>query len=488
MQIQFDNSYAQLPERMFARSVPAASPDPALIRVNRDLADELGLDPDWLAGPEGVEFLSGRKIIEGSDPIAQAYAGHQFGNFVPQLGDGRAILLGEVIDVEGKRRDIQLKGSGRTRFSRGGDGRAALGPVLREYVLSEAMAALGIRTTRALAALTTGEEVYRDTVLPGALLVRVASSHIRVGTFQYFAARGDVEGLRHLTDHVIARHYPEAAQEHEPILALLSAVIGAQADLVASWLHVGFIHGVMNTDNSSVSGETIDYGPCAFMDEYDPSKVFSSIDRAGRYAYANQPRIAQWNLARLAEALLPLIDEDQDKAIEKAQDVLAGFEPRFTQAYHSGLRRKLGLFTAEDGDIELASSILDAMHDHQVDFTLFFRSLGRAAEGQDEQARSLFADPSVFEQWAVNWRDRLSREAQSPAERRAAMDKVNPAFIPRNHRVEAMIQAAVKQGDFAPFEQLLAVTAKPYEEQPGLETFARPPLIHERVTATFCGT
>ncbi|MDQ3078901.1 MAG: YdiU family protein [Pseudomonadota bacterium] len=488
MHIQFDNSYTQLPDRMFARSVPARSPDPALIQVNRDLASELGLDPDWLTGPEGLEVLSGRRIAEGSDPIAQAYAGHQFGHFVPQLGDGRAILLGEVIDRAGQRRDIQLKGAGRTRFSRGGDGRAALGPVLREYVLSEAMAALGIRTTRALAALTTGEEVYREAVLPGALLVRVASSHIRVGTFQYFAAQGDVEGLRHLADHALARHYPEAARADEPILGLLAAVIGAQADLVASWLHVGFIHGVMNTDNSSVSGETIDYGPCAFLDEYDPAKVFSSIDRAGRYAYGNQPRIAQWNLSRLAEALLPLIAEDQETAIEKAQDVLAGFEPRFTEAYHAGLRRKLGLFAAEDGDIELSSTILGAMHEHQVDFTLFFRSLGRAAEGQDESARSLFADPSVFDQWAATWRLRLSREVMAPAERRAAMDKVNPAFIPRNHQVEAMIKAAVKDGSFAPFEQLLAVTSRPYDDQPGSDALAQPPLAHERVTATFCGT
>ncbi len=488
MRVPFENSYALLPERMCAHTVPARPPAPALVRVNRDLAAHLWLDPDWLSGPEGLEFLSGREIIEGSDPIAQAYAGHQFGHFVPQLGDGRAILLGEVIDRAGHRRDIQLKGAGRTPFSRGGDGRAALGPVLREYVLSEAMAALGIPTTRALAALTTGEEVFRDEALPGALLVRIASSHIRVGTFQYFAAQGDVDGLRHLADHVIARHYPQAACRDEPVLALLQAVIEAQADLVASWLLIGFIHGVMNTDNCSVAGETIDYGPCAFMDEYDPSKVFSSIDRAGRYAYANQPRIAQWNLARLAEALLPLIAEDQDKAIEKAQAVLARFESRFTHAYRAGLRRKLGLHIAEDGDVDLASAILDAMHANQVDFTLFFRLLGQAADGNDEPARGLFADPSAFDQWAVKWRLRLLREAQASAERRASMDKVNPAFIPRNHRVEAMIQAAVKEGDFIPFEELLAVTGRPFEEQPGREAFAQSPSVDERVSATFCGT
>jgi len=488
MRIPFNNSYSKLPERMFARSLPASFPDPVLICVNRDLAIDLGLDPDWLSGAEGLEFLSGRKIIEGSDPIAQAYAGHQFGHFVPQLGDGRAILLGEVINRAGHRRDIQIKGAGQTPFSRGGDGRASLGPVLREYVVSEAMAALGIRTTRALGALTTGEQVHRDAILPGALLVRVASSHIRVGTFQYFAAQGDVEGLRHLADHVIARHYPQVAHDDGPVLALLSAVVEAQSDLVASWLLVGFIHGVMNTDNCSVAGETIDYGPCAFMDEYDPSKVFSSIDRTGRYAYENQPRIAQWNLARLAEALLPLIAEDQNKAIDKAHEVLAGFERRFTDAYHAGLRRKLGFSTAEDGDIDLASAILDAMNANQVDFTRFFRLLGRAAASDDGPARSLFANPGAFDRWAVNWRLRLSREGQTPAERRASMDKVNPAFIPRNHRVEAMIQAAVKEANFAPFKELLEVIARPFEERPDLEAYSRPPLVHERVTATFCGT
>ena len=487
MRLPFDNSYAALPERMFARTLPARPPQPALVRVNRDLARQLGLDPDWLSSAEGLDFLSGRTIAEGSDPIAQAYAGHQFGHFVPQLGDGRAILLGEVVDREGRRRDIQLKGAGQTLFSRGGDGRAVLGPVLREYVVSEAMAALGIPTTRALAALTTGEEVYRETVLPGAILVRTAASHIRVGTFQYFAVRDDVDALRSLATHVIARHYPVAADEDEPVLALLKAVIDAQADLVARWLLVGFIHGVMNTDNCSVAGETIDYGPCAFMDHYDPATVFSSIDRMGRYAYGNQPRIAQWNLARLAEALVPLLGDDQDAAIEKAQDALAAFVPRFEQTYHDGLRRKLGLFTAEDGDVALAAAILDAMHRQEGDFTLFFRSLGRAAEGDDQPARSLFTDPSAFDQWAAGWRVRLSREDPAPA-RRASMDSVNPAYIPRNHRIEAMIRAAVEERDFAPFELLLEVLARPYEERPGLEPFAQPPLPHERVAATFCGT
>jgi len=487
MHVPFDNSYTRLPERMFARTVPARAPDPGLISVNESLATRLGLDSQWLTSPPGVEFLSGRTLIEGSDPIAQAYAGHQFGNFVPQLGDGRAILLGEVVDQSGGRFDVQLKGGGQTPFSRGGDGRAALGPVLREYIVSEAMAALGIPTTRALAALTTGEAVYRETISPGALLVRVASSHIRVGTFQFFAARDDVEALRSLADHVIARHYPAAAEHDEPYVALIESVVTRQADLIASWLSVGFIHGVMNTDNCSVAGETIDFGPCAFLDEYDPAKVFSSIDRAGRYAYGNQPRIGQWNVARLAEALLPLLDEDEEVAITKAEEALAGFETRFRYSYETGLRRKLGLFTAQEDDFDLATRILDLMHAGQVDFTQFFRNLGRSVVGDDQPARSLFPDPSKFDQWAAAWRQRLSMEAD-PGDRRAAMDKVNPAYIPRNHQVEAMIQAAVVDGDFAPFKKLLEVVTDPYFEQAGLASFAAPPLPHERVTATFCGT
>ena len=316
----FENTYARLPDRFYARVVPTPVRAPRLIRVNTELALNLGLDPDWLAGPEGLEVLAGRRVPEAAEPIAMAYAGHQFGHFVPQLGDGRAILLGEVIDQQGVRRDVQLKGSGRTPFSRGGDGRAALGPVLREYVVSEAMAALGIPTTRSLAAVMTGETVARETLLPGALLTRVATSHIRVGTFQFFAARGDLEGLRLLADHVISRHYPEAAHATVRIASLLELVTLRQAELIARWLLVGFIHGVMNTDNMSIAGETIDYGPCAFMDEYHPAKVFSSIDQQGRYAYANQPQIATWNLARFAETLLPLIDEDQQQAIKQAEE------------------------------------------------------------------------------------------------------------------------------------------------------------------------
>src|SRR3954466_4696247 len=338
----FDNSYAALPDGFFARVAPTPVPAPKLVKLNRALAQHLGLDPDWLSSPEGVEILAGKRVPEGADPIAMAYAGHQFGHFVPQLGDGRAILLGEVIDADGVRRDIQLKGSGPTPFSRRGDGRAALGPVLREYIVSEAMAALGIPTTRSLAAVVTGEPVYRGIALPGAVLTRVATSHIRVGTFQYFAARQDTEAVRRLADHVIGRHYPDIAGTERPYHALLDAVIARQAKLIADWLLIGFIHGVMNTDNTSVSGETIDYGPCAFMDAYDPKQVFSSIDHYGRYAYANQPGIVHWNLTRRAETLLPLLDTETDPAIERAKEQLGRFAGAFEEAWHAGLRRKLG--------------------------------------------------------------------------------------------------------------------------------------------------
>jgi uncharacterized protein YdiU (UPF0061 family) len=485
----FENTYAALPANFFARVAPTPVTSPRLIKLNRQLATQLGLDPTRLDSPEGADILSGKRIPDGAEPIAMAYAGHQFGHFVPQLGDGRAILLGEVIDADGIRRDIQLKGSGPTPFSRRGDGRAALGPVLREYIVSEAMAALGIPTTRSLAAVLTGENVLRETPLPGAVLTRIASSHIRVGTFQYFAARGDTDGVRRLADHVIARHYPEAANTDRPYHALLDGVIARQADLVARWLLVGFIHGVMNTDNTSISGETIDYGPCAFMDHYDPATVFSSIDEMGRYAYGNQPRIAQWNLARLAECLLPLFSEDKDQAISEAQAALGGFGERFNNAYQAGLRRKLGLFTARDDDAALAQDLLDIMAKHQADFTLTFRRLSEAAlDPDDREVRQLFADPAAYDEWAVRWRLRIADEPQDAAARHAAMRSVNPAFIPRNHRVEAVIQAAVNRDDFAPFEELLAVLSKPYEDQPAFEAYAEPPEPHQRVLQTFCGT
>jgi uncharacterized protein YdiU (UPF0061 family) len=485
----FQNTYAALPDNFFARVAPTPVAAPRLIKLNRPLALQLGLDPDLLSTPEGAEILAGKRLPDGADPIAMAYAGHQFGHFVPQLGDGRAILLGEVIDADGVRRDIQLKGSGPTPFSRRGDGRAALGPVLREYIVSEAMFALGIPTTRSLAAVMTGERVQRETMLPGAVLTRVASSHIRVGTFQFFAARGDTDGVRQLADHAIARHYPDAAKADRPYNALLEGVVARQADLVARWLLVGFIHGVMNTDNSSISGETIDYGPCAFMDEYNPATVFSSIDEQGRYAYANQPQIALWNLTRLAECLLPLFSNDRDKAIEQAQFILGEFAEQFTAAYQSGLRNKIGLFTQRDGDEALVQDLLDAMAKNQADFTLTFRRLGDAAlDSGNDSVRQLFADPAAFDEWAVRWRQRLTEEPQSAAERHAAMRAVNPAFIPRNHRVEAVIQHAVNRDDYAPFEELIAVLSKPYEDQPAYAEYAELPKPEQRVLQTFCGT
>lgn len=484
MRIAFDNTYARLPERFFARVNPSAVARPRLVKLNRPLARELGLDADALETPEGAAIFAGSAVPEGAEPIAQAYAGHQFGGFVPQLGDGRAVLLGEVIDQGGVRRDIQLKGSGRTPFSRMGDGRAAIGPVLREYIVSEAMAAMGIPTTRALAAATTGEPVYRETALPGAVVTRVASSHIRVGTFQYFAARQDMEAIRILTDYVMARHYPEAREAEQPHHALFAAVIARQAELVAAWMGVGFIHGVMNTDNTSIAGETIDYGPCAFMDSYHPQTVFSSIDQMGRYAFSNQPGIAQWNLARFAECLLPLLADDRDAAVEVAQEALAAFGPQFEAQLNGRLARKLGLAEVRTGDVDLARDLLGVMAENAADWTLTFRRLADTAEGQsDEPVRSLFIDPTAFDAWAVRWRQRLAQETGAAARMRAA----NPAFIPRNHRVEEAIQAA--QGDdFGPFEELLAVMTRPYEAQPSKAYLAEPPAEHERVLQTFCGT
>ena len=485
----FQNSFSRLPDRFFARVTPIPVEAPRLVRLNTDLALQLGLDPDWLASPEGVEVLAGKRVPNGAEPIALAYAGHQFGHFVPQLGDGRAILLGEIIDQQGVRRDIQLKGSGRTPFSRNGDGRAALGPVLREYIVSEAMAALGISTTRALAAVATGEEVVRESFLPGAVLTRVAASHIRVGTFQYFAAQGDVEALRLLADHGIARHYPDATHAERPYRAFLEAVIARQAELIPRWLLVGFIHGVMNTDNISIAGETIDFGPCAFLDAYDPAAVFSSIDQHGRYSYANQPRIAHWNLARLAEALLPLLSEDQVSAVAYAEEALSAFGPRFEAVFHAGLRRKIGLLTEEDEDLELIQALLSAMAQNRADFTLTFRGLCAAAADRsgDEAVRRLFKDPSAYDGWAARWRLRLAKEPQDAKARWTAIKAVNPAYIPRNHRIEAAIQAALKD-DLRPFNELVEVLSRPFVDQPDFAEYADPPQPHERVLRTFCGT
>ncbi|MBZ9748198.1 YdiU family protein [Mesorhizobium sp. CO1-1-7] len=483
------NSYAQLPERFFAQTGPQPVSEPRLIRFNRPLAEELGLDADQFTSPDGVEMLAGSRFPEGLQPVALAYAGHQFGNFVPQLGDGRALLLGEVVDVNGIRRDIQLKGSGPTRFSRNGDGRAALGPVLREYVVSEAMAALGIPTTRTLAAVLTGDPVHREVRLPGAVLTRVAASHIRIGTFQYFAARHDTEGLKILADYAIERHFPHLLGQARRYRALLDAVVTAQADLVARWMLVGFIHGVMNTDNMAISGETIDYGPCAFMDAYDPGSVFSSIDRVGRYAYANQPRIATWNLARLAETLLPLMSTDENEAVAEAEEVLRSFQPSYEAVLQRGFRRKLGLLTEAEADLQLAADFLDVLARGEADFTLGFRRLGDdldASEGQGT-ARELFRDPAAFDAWSVRWRERIASEAADTVTRRAVMHAVNPKFIPRNHRLEAMIQAALG-GDFTPFDEILRVVSHPFDEQPEMEGYADPPRPDERVLQTFCGT
>lgn len=490
MAIAFESTFSSLPDSLYSAVNPTAVRQPVLIRLNDGLAEELCLDTQWLRSADGLAMLSGNAVLSLSTPIALAYAGHQFGNFVPQLGDGRAILLGEIVDRSGARRDIQLKGAGRTPYSRRGDGRAAIGPVLREYIVSEAMAALGVPTTRALAAVATGDRVQRETGLPGAVLTRVAASHIRVGTFQYAAARGDAEALRSLADYVIARHFPDAADADNRYLALFDHVVRAQASLVAHWMSLGFIHGVMNTDNMAISGETIDYGPCAFLDTYDPAKVFSSIDEFGRYAFGNQPRVAAWNLARLAEALLPLIDENTDRAVAAAQDVLGGFKDLFEEAHLRRMRAKLGLTTEEPEDAGLVGDLLEAMHEGQADFTLTFRSLLRLP--RDENAPStltdLFSDPKRLEDWNDRYTVRLLRDPVSPEGRARAMLQVNPRFIPRNHRIEAVIRAALDEDEYAPFHDLVRVLATPYSDQPGDSGYEAPPRPGEEVLRTFCGT
>jgi uncharacterized protein YdiU (UPF0061 family) len=493
LRLGFQNTYARLPERFYARVDPTPVKAPQLIRLNTELALFLGLDPEVLAGPQGVAMLSGNRIAEDSEPLAIAYAGHQFGNFVPQLGDGRANLLGELMGRNRQRYDVQLKGSGPTPFSRRGDGRAALGPVLREYLVSEAMAALGVPTTRALAAVTTGESVQREVRQPGAIFTRVAASHLRVGTFQYFAARDDFEGIRILADYAIERHYPELAQQPSRYSSLLHSVIGRHAHLVAQWMSFGFVHGVMNTDNTSISGETIDYGPCAFLEAYDPDMTFSSIDLRGRYAYSNQPAAAHWNLARLAEALLPLLeleDGTSDAALAAAHAALDTFLPQFEAAHLAGMRRKLGLLHEQPEDAALVQGLLDVMARQQADFTLTFRGLCDAAASpkQDQRLRSVFQDFDAFTPWLLQWHARAEKELRSNSDRAAAMEVVNPFLIPRNHRVEAAIAAAVTRGDYGPFENLLEAVAAPFSEQSHFAEFGKPALVHERVTQTFCGT
>jgi serine/tyrosine/threonine adenylyltransferase len=491
VQFGFENTYARLPERFYARIAPTPVAAPRLLKLNVELAELLRLDPEQLASTEGVEILAGNRVAAGSEPLAQAYAGHQYGHFVPQLGDGRANLLGEVVGRDGVRYDIQLKGSGPTPFSRRGDGRAAVGPVLREYIVGEAMAAMGIPTTRALAAVATGEEVMREVPLPGAVLTRVAASHLRVGTFEYFAAQDDAHGVKTLADYAIARHYPEAAQAEHKYRAFLDGVIARQARLVAQWMMVGFVHGVMNTDNTSISGETIDYGPCAFMEAFHPATVFSSIDRHGRYAWGSQPRIMLWNLTRLAEALMPVLVEEAgspEAALQSATQALEAFAPQFEAAQLAQLRRKLGLFTNQDGDMALVQDLLERMTENGADFTLTFRRLCDAALSEDAEVRALFADAAAFDAWAVKWRARLASESVAPGERAAAMRAVNPIYIPRNHRVEAALNAAVERNDLRPFEELLEAVSQPYEERGGMERFAVPARPEERVSATFCGT
>jgi len=487
--IHFDNSYARDLEGFYVPWQPAAVPAPRLLQLNRELARELGLDADALAGEVGAAIFSGNVVPEGAAPLAQAYAGHQFGGFSPQLGDGRALLLGELIDRHGRRRDLALKGSGRTPFSRGGDGKAALGPVLREYLLGEAMAGLGVPTTRALAVVVTGEPVYRERALPGAVLTRVAASHVRVGTFEFFAARGEHERVRRLADHVIARHDPALVGRDDPYLGLLRAVGARQATLIAQWMNIGFIHGVMNTDNMTISGETIDYGPCAFMERHDPGAVFSSIDHAGRYAYANQPAIARWNLARFAETLLPLLSDDRDRAVALATEALEEFPALFAAALLRGQRAKLGLTRAQADDAALVEDWLALLEAHRVDFTLAWRRLAGAEAGDAAPLRALFGETRGLDAWLTRWRLRCAAEGGDPELRARAMRDTNPIVIPRNHRVEEALAAATQQGDLAPFEALLAALERPFVEDPDTVHYAEPaPPEVTAVYQTFCGT
>jgi uncharacterized protein YdiU (UPF0061 family) len=478
----FDNSYVRLPKSLFARLNPVPVRAPSMVVFNRSLCESLGLQSHALEGEEGAAVFAGNRIPEGAEPIAQAYAGHQFGQFTT-LGDGRAILLGEHVTPGGERFDIQLKGSGRTPFSRRGDGRAALGPMLREYIISEAMHALGIPTTRSLAVVTTGEQVFRQTPLTGAILTRVAASHIRVGTFEYLAARGDREGIRTLAEYTIQRHYPDLVTAENPYLSLLTVVMERQASLVAKWLHVGFIHGVMNTDNMTLSGETIDYGPCAFMDAYDPATVFSSIDLDGRYAYGNQPNIAQWNLARFAETLLPLLHDKQEEAVRLAEEAITSFPEIFRRYRFSGMRAKLGLFTEEDDDGALMENLHTCMHQGHADYTNTFRDLA----GETLADAPLFRD-AAFTEWYRRWQERLARQPQSAEASRMLMRAHNPAVIPRNHLVEEALQAAVEGKDLTVMAQLLDVLAKPYDDSPQQDRYRLQPEPAEHCYQTFCGT
>jgi uncharacterized protein YdiU (UPF0061 family) len=479
--VTLENRFARELAEMAVPWQAEEAPDPRLLVLNEPLATELRLDPAWLRSSDGLRLLVGNVVPSGATPVAQAYAGHQFGGFVPRLGDGRALLLGEVVDVDGHLRDLHLKGSGRTPFARGGDGLAAVGPMLREYVISEAMHALGIPTTRSLAVAATGRRVRRETLLPGAVLARVASSHLRVGSFQYARATGDVNLLRRLADHAITRHHAGTAEAERPYLALFEAVVAAQASLVAQWMLVGFVHGVMNTDNMTISGETIDYGPCAFMEAVDPATVYSSIDQGGRYAYGNQPVVAEWNLARLAESLLPLFHDDQEQAVALAVEALGAFRRQYDAAWSAGMRAKLGLPEGLDDAVvsPLLDELLAMLQENHVDHTSFFRHLGGAARGDAEVARGLFLDLAAFDGWVARWRA-LGPDAD-------VMDRVNPAYIPRNHLVEEALAAAT-EGDLDPLERLLEVVATPYDERPGLERYAAAAPEEFGPYRTFCGT
>ena len=485
----FDNSYATELEGFYTPWQGAHVPEPRIVQFNRELAVELSLDPDALVGEGAAAIFAGSEAPDGATPLAQAYAGHQFGGFSPQLGDGRALLIGELIDRHGVRRDLQLKGSGRTPFSRGGDGKAVLGPVLREYLIGEAMHALGVPTTRALAAVTTGEQIRRqDGPEPGAVLARVASSHIRVGTFEYFSARGDTEKVRRLADYTIRRHFPDLVDTDDRYLGLFRRVRDRQAALVAQWMSVGFVHGVMNTDNVTISGETIDYGPCAFIDGYDPASVFSSIDRQGRYAYGNQPTIAQWNLARFVETLLPLIDpDDTEHAVEVATIEVEAFHSIYQEQWLQRMSAKVGLPHPEAGDADLINGLLDIMSEHDVDFTGLFRRLADVARGEPADARSFFRDPGPFDSWLDTWSARLARGPEDAQTRAAAMDRINPVYIPRNHKVQEALDAATA-GDLGPFERLLAVLEQPFDRRPGLEAYERRAPEDFGPYRTFCGT
>ena len=488
LEFPFDNTFSRSLKGFFVlcNAVPVVAPK--LVQFNDVLADELGLDIAKCKTSFGSEIFSGNVIPHGAEPLAQVYAGHQFGHFTSQLGDGRALLLGELVDVYGIRRDIQLKGSGPTPFSRSGDGRASLGPVLREYLISEGMHALGVPTTRALAAVTTGETVIRESPLPGAVLTRIASSHIRIGTFQYFAARGRSDKVQQLADYVIARHYPNIAGKKNLYLSFLEAVVKAQASLLARWMNLGFIHGVMNTDNMTVSGETIDYGPCAFMDKYSAQTVFSSIDLNGRYAFANQPIILPWNLARLAETLIPLVDSDEDRSVQSLTEVLEEVQPIYSAYWLAGMRGKIGLMTEKESDLKLINDLLSLMEDSQADFTLVFRHLAYVLRGNDNMVKGLFTKPALIDAWLTRWQNRLEYEGIDPDIRATKMDACNPVYIPRNHKVEEALNAAVDHENMTPFTDLLAVVRSPFEEVSSNQAYAVPGPDLETPYQTFCGT